>query len=390
MQNDKNNTITERLFDKSFIFLNLVFFYVFLNIAFLYLYPLFLKSLGAGKDLTGWVMGAFSIIAVISRPFMGKIACKKGEYWIISRGLALILLASLGYNLVHMVGYHMLLVRILHGIGFSAFIAGSFSLVATSYPQGKRGEVYGIIGASLMGATAIGPLFGEELIKVYGFYAIYMAATVSVLLAWMAIILVNGPSRIYNHEKLSSVQYLPLLRDRSFLFLLISTFIFAHCQSSLLNFLALLAAEKGTESGLFFFLSFSSAIFILLTMGKVIDRFGKLLFLRLSYPVLSLGVLFIPFLLTSYIFFIPALLCGAGMGLLFPVHNALAAGHGTQMEKPAVMSLFTAIYDTGFITGAVISGWLVRLSNIDMLFFIVGILGFIGFFIAMFSPIREN
>ena len=95
-------------------------------------------------------------------------------------------------------------------------------------------------------------------------------------------------------------------------------------------------------------------------------------------------------MLQSSFFLVPAILYGIGMGLLFPTHNALAAGHGSKDQKPAVMSLFTAIYDTGFITGAVVSGWFAYLTDLDMLFVAFGILGFMGFLLVMISPISSE
>ena len=95
-------------------------------------------------------------------------------------------------------------------------------------------------------------------------------------------------------------------------------------------------------------------------------------------------------MIKSSFFLFPAILYGIGMGLLFPAHNALAAGHGSKDQKPAVMSLFTAVYDSGFITGAVISGWFAHVTGLDMLFIASGILGFLGFLLVMISPISNG
>lgn len=373
-----------------FLFLNLALFFVFSNVAFLYLYPLVIRSMGGESHLIGWVMGVFSIAAVLSRPFMGKITAQRGEYPIISGGIAVIIFTSLGYVLIERVGPAMFLVRLVHGIGFSAFVAGSFSWIARSFSRGKRAEAYGIVGASLMGAVALAPSLGEHLIEVYGFRALFLGASGAALLAWIAV-RVSMLSRQHGiGEKRSRTRYLPLLGDRSFLFVLVSSFLFAHCQASVFNYLALIASEKGVGSGRFFFSSFSLAILVLLTMGRTIDKFGKLNFLRWSYPFFWAGILTIPVLIGAPYFFLSALCYGAGMGLLFPAHNALAAGHGSKAEKPAVMALFTAVYDTGFITGAVISGWIAHLTSLDALFFSVGILAVMGFVIALVSPIREG
>jgi MFS family permease len=373
-----------------FLLINSSLFFVFSGVAFLYLYPLAIRAMGGESDIIGWIMGVFSIAAVLSRPFMGKIAARRGEYRVMSGGIGVILLASLGYTVVQGVGPAVFLVRILHGIGFSAFIAGSFSWIARSFPRVRRGEAYGIVGASLMGAVALGPPLGEYLIRKYGFYGLYLGASGAAALAWIALFAARTSFRPSGGEKGKNIRYLPLLGDRSFLFVLFSCLIFAHCQSSVFNFLALIAGEKGAGSGRFFFLSFLLAILVLLTMGRLIDRYGKLIFLRLSYPLFSAGILLIPVVIGERHFLLSALLYGAGMGLLFPAHNALAADHGSGDEKAAVMSLFTAVYDTGFITGAVLSGWIGRLTSLDTLFFSAGVLALVGLAVAWVSPIRKD
>ena len=218
-----------------------------------------------------------------------------------------------------------------------------------------------------------------------------MAASVSIFLAWIAAF---PATHHLNPQtaglKRSSVSYLQLLKNRSFVFLLASTLIFAHCQSTVPNFLALIAAKKGITSGAFFFTSYFIAIAVLLSLGRLIDRFGKLLFLKQFYPIFSVGILLIPIMIDSPFYPISACLYGIGIGLLFPAHNALAAGHGNREEKPAVMSLFTAVYDTGFITGAVLSGWVAAIAGLDVLFITCGILGLFGLVTVVFGPITEN
>lgn len=391
-QDQTENGSSPTLWDRPSIFLNLCFFLAFTNIALLYLYPLAIdRIMENAHHAIGLVMGVFSVATVISRPFMGKVVAMKGEYWVISLGMAISLLASLGYMLVTAFGPGMLLVRVVHGIGFSAFIAGSFSLVAKAFNPRKRGETFSLIGVALMAAIALAPPFGEFLIRQWGFHALYMAASVSAIAAWVAAFMALKPSlpSLHKDEK-TAVKYLPLIKNRSYLFILFSTLIFAHCQASVTSFLALIASEKGTASGPFFFSSYFVSILALLTMGKLIDRYGKLRLIRSFYPVYSLGILLIPGMITSSSFVIPALLYGVGMGILFPTHNALAAAHGRKSEKTAIMSLFTATYDTGFITGPIISGWFAHHTSLDMLFMASGIIALFGFFMVQLSPIKED
>ncbi|MBW2216763.1 MAG: MFS transporter [Deltaproteobacteria bacterium] len=379
------------LWDQSFVFLNLSFFLVFSNIAFLYLYPLALEAMGIEHHMVGLVLGTFSVAAVISRPFLGKLVIQWGEFTVISLGLTMSLVASLGYILITEFGPAMLFIRVLHGLGFSAFISAGFSLAAKTAHPDVRGEAFSIIGVSLMGAIAFAPYLGELLIREWGFSAIYMVAAGSVILAgftaFKATRFVHIPDR---DSKKESVKYVQLLKDRSFVFLLVSTIIFSHCQATVPNFLALISHERGVPAGRFFLVSNIMAIIILLLTGKLLDRFGKLFFMRLSYPAFALGILLIPEMIDSPFHPAPAVIYGIGVALLFSTHNALAASHGSNIEKPAIMSLFTTVYDAGFVTGAIVSGWYAHMTSLDMLYWTCGTLGFIGFCMVVVLPIKEK
>jgi len=380
----------DTLWNAPFLLLNLSLFLMFANIGLLYLYPLALKAMGGDPHLIGWIMGVFSIFTVLSRPLMGHLAAQKGEYWVISAGMVLSLISSMSYLIVSSFGPLMLLVRVMHGIGFSAVIAGAFSLVAKTASPLRRGMAFSRVGASLMAAIAVAPSAGEILIGWYGFEALYMAAAGAVVLGWICVTIgrrLGLPTDVF--EKTGRVRYRPLLKDRPFLFLLCSTFIFAHSQATLTNFLALIAAKHDTGAGPFFFFAYLTAILVLLTLGRLVDRYGNLCLTCLSYPFLSLSILLVPGTIESARFVVTAVMFGGSMGLLFTAHNALAASHGSFREKPAVMALFTGIYDSGFITGAVISGWIAHRAGLDMLFVFSGFFALVGLLIAMFSPMRE-
>jgi MFS family permease len=379
------------LWNRPFLLLNLSYFLVFSNISLFYLYPLALEDMGARPEIIGWVMGFFSVATVLSRPLMGKLVGSKGEFFAMWVGIAVVFVATTGYLFLEEIGPRMFFVRLVHGVGYSAYISGSFSLVARAVLPETQGEAYGMVGASIMAATAIAPSLGEVLLRKSGFGTLYLTASACAIFAFTVIWFSGaGKKRHTRGETDEKVRYLPLLRDTSFLFLMVSTLIFAHCQSTLVNFLALISVEKGVGPGHFFFVAFCTAIMVLLTMGRVMDRFGKRVFLKTAYPVLALGLSLIPGLIVSWSYLLPALLCGAGMGFLFPAHNALAAGYGTRGQKPAAMSFFTSVYDTGFITGAVFSGWIAQMWGLSRLFVFAGTLALGGLAIGLFSPLGES
>ncbi len=380
------NTQRTPLWTRPFLVLTACFFLAFSNISFFYLYPLALDAVGISKALIGWVMGIFSLSTVLSRPLMGHLVSKKGERMVIWWGMVLMTAASAAYLWIKGFGFPLLVVRVVHGIGFSAFVSGGFSLVAREISPYRHAEAYGIVGAALMAAVALAPPLGELLIQWRGFSWVFAAAAVTTLIASVVVGALPGsnPNGPDLHGG-ASIDYMSLLLKRSYIYLLVVTFVFSHTQSTVVNFVALLAKEKGVESGGFFFVSFALAILILLSAGRFIQRRGKLWVLRTSYPSLALGVGLIPLFIGSNLFFLPALFFGCAMGLLFPALNALAADHGTRQEKPATMAIFTAVYDTGFITGGLVSGALSQSAGLGALFGLTGLLAFGGFvFLALF------
>jgi len=370
-----------------FIALSISFLLVFSNISFFYLYPLALDAIGTSKILIGWVMGIFSLATVLSRPLMGYLVSWKGERWTIWWGVVLMILASFSYTWIKEYGLTLLGIRIAHGIGFSAFVSGGFSLVARKIAPNRHAQAFGIVGAAIMAAAALAPSFGEVLIQKGGFSWVFIAAALSSLVSLLAVaILPQKQLPDQARRNPAPARYITPLKSRPYIYLLVVTLIFSHSQSTVFNFVALMAKAKGVESGRFFFLSFSLAIFLLLSAGKFIEKAGKLRVLKASYPWLALGVGLVPPFIGTSIFLIPALCFGCAMGLLFPTLNALAADHGGQEEKPAVMSIFTAVYDTGFITGGLISGMLSNALGLDALFGLTGFFALGGFlFLLLFT-----
>ncbi len=379
------------IFEFQFIFLLLSFFFVFSNVGFFYLYPLALEKFGAGPRQIGFAMGIFSLSAVVSRPLLGKASAAKGEYPVLCLGLLLLFLSTLFYNLISSYGTSLLLLRILHGLGFSCFIAASFSIAARRIPGFMRAQGFSFIGVSIMASIALAPPAGEFIVYHAGFHTLYFTAALMGALGWFcASRLDRGISSDKMEKRVKKAYFLGLITSPSYLMLLLSTLLFSHCQASVINFLALLSEQKGTTSGKFFFVTFLTALVILICSGKVIDRFGRTLFLRSLYPFFACGIILIPFMIGSRLFPVSAILMGAGIGFLFPVHNALAAAQGTGREKSLAMSTFTAVYDTGFFTGAYLSGWIVHTAGLETLFTSCGLLAFAGFILVLVFPVGDK
>ena len=390
MENSTLQHDSSRKWIGPFLFLNVLMFLVFSNIAFFYLYPLYLQAIGSSKSTIGWVMGLMPISTVVSRPFMGKLVARRGEKWVILLGLIIIFFSSLGYHGLQRVAWPMMLVRVTHGIGFSAFISASYTAVAQWVPPSRRGQAYSYVGATILAAVALIPLAGEQLVKGFGYPALFNGAAAVVFLAGLLVFTRATSLTIASSGYQGSLRYGPLLRRRSVCLLLAAILLFVQGHATVLNFIALQAAGLGLPPGFYFAVATSLAFILRLVAGSFIDRYGKKRFMKSSYLFFGIGICSIPFISYPPAFYISTLLYGAGLAFLFPAAIALAADQAEKPEElPGMMSLATAVFDLGFISGSVISGWFADIFSLDILFISVGALCFVGFAL-MFTPIYET
>ena len=389
MENSTLQHDSSRKWIGPFLFLNVLMFLVFSNIAFFYLYPLYLQAIGSSKSTIGWVMGLMPISTVVSRPFMGKLVARRGEKWVILLGLIIIFFSSLGYHGLQRVAWPMMLVRVTHGIGFSAFISASYTAVAQWVPPSRRGQAYSYVGATILAAVALIPLAGEQLVKGFGYPALFNGAAADVFLAGLLVFTRATRLTIASSGYPGSLLYGPLLRRRSVCLLLAAILLFVQGHATVLNFIALQAAGLGLPPGFYFAVAASLAFILRLVAGSFIDRYGKKRFMKSSYLFFGIGICSIPFISYPPAFYISTLLYGAGLAFLFPAAIALAADQAEKPEElPGMMSLATAVFDLGFISGSIISGWFADIFSLDILFISVGALCFAGFAL-MFTPIYE-
>jgi MFS family permease len=372
-----------------FVFLNALMFLVFSNIAFFYLYPLYLQAIGSNKTIIGWVMGLMPISTVVSRPFMGKLVVRRGEHWVLLLGLVVIFFSSLAYHGLQHVSWPMILVRIAHGIGFSAFISASYTAVAQWVPASRRAQAYSYTGATILAAVALMPLAGEFLIRGFGYPALFNGAAATAFLAALLTFAPVANRGIKPDGYVASFAYGPLLKRRSTCLLLLAILLFVQGHATVLNFVALQANRLGLPPGNYFAVAASIAFIFRLAGASFIDRYGKKRFMKVSYVFFGLGICSIPLISHPPVFYLSTLLYGAGLAFLFPAGIALAADQAERPEElPGMMSLATAILDLGFISGTVISGWFADLFSLDALFIFAGSLSFVGL-VLMYTPIRE-
>lgn len=369
--------------------INILTFLVFSNTAFFFLYPIYLTALEVSKTAVGLIMGAYSVASLVARPLAGKAIDRFGEKPVLLSGLFLIFVCSILYHVIPGTVGGIYVLRVFHGMGFSAFIAGAFSTIAKFCPQETRGRAFSYNGATMLSALGFVPLAGESLMDALGHPAIFHGGAAATFLGFSLLLFTKKWEKVATKGG-PEVLYTQLFKDRSFFFVLVAMVLFVDAQATVLNYFPLYAKTIGIRGGLFLSLALGLAVAIRLFGGGILDRYSKLFIIRVCFALFGMGIIFFYKLDSVFFYVLSILLYGSGLGYIFPALNAIGAEQGTFEQKAGMMSILTMVIDGGFILGSIFSGGLSDMIGLPNTFVFAGAVALLGVFVTSLAPIRED
>ena len=140
------------------------------------LLPLYIQQLGGDEADIGLVQGLYSAAGIVCQPVVGALIDYLGRRFFMRMGVGL-LVASCGLFVVSSPLPLLGLLRVLQGVAFSAFFVSNYIHVVEMVPVERRGWALGIFGLSGLVSTSLAPLFGEFLIRRFGFPWFFAVAT---------------------------------------------------------------------------------------------------------------------------------------------------------------------------------------------------------------------
>jgi MFS family permease len=369
--------------------INILTFLVFSNIAFFFMYPIYLSTVDVSKTAIGLIMGTFSIASLAVRPLVGKTIDRLGEKPVLVSGLLMIFCCSFLYHVIPGQLGAIYALRIIHGVGFSAFIAAAFSTIAKFTPHETRGRAFSHNGATMLAALGFVPLAGERLMDAFGHPAIFHGGAATTFLAFSILVFTRKWGKLSQGVE-QSVSYLEIVQDRSFFFVFMAMILFVDVQATVLHYFPLYAKTVAMRGGLFLSLSLGLAVAIRLFGGALLDRYSKLVIIRICFVLFGSGILLIYKLDVPFFFVLSVVLYGSGLGYLFPALNALGAEQGSMAQKAGMMSMLTMAVDGGFILGSIFSGLLSDTIGLSNTFVFAGAVSLLGALVTSLAPIREQ
>jgi MFS family permease len=330
------------------------------------LLPLYIKQLGGGEVEIGVVMGVYSAVGIVCQPLLGPWVDALGRRPFMFVGVGCVLAATMLAAVANTLPA-LALVRILQGIGFSAFFVANFSYVIDLIEPDRRGMALGIYGVSGFLSTALAPLAGEWVVRRWGFNALFaLSGTVAVVagaLVWQV--------RETQRTQARHVRGYQMARDLAGDFFrrhMAIAFFFGLGTGTLYAFLPTFAEDLGVRTVALFYTGYAgAAIAVRIVGGRMIDTLGRRAVIVPSMFVLAVATSLLA--VTGYATMragVPALpaivltglLSGAAHGFLYPALAALVADDAPPARRGAVVGMFSALFLAGQAAGAFAFGGL--------------------------------
>jgi MFS family permease len=320
--------------------------------------PSYLTSLG-GAEYKGLIISLFTITAMISRPFSGKIADKVGRIPAMLIGIAVCIVISLLYPLLTSVAGFLLL-RLVHGFSTGFSPTGATAYLSDVIPQHKRGEAMGLLGTAGTVGMAAGLAIGPSIANDFGLNAMFYCSSFMAILSIVFLMGIKETLTVRQgfSSKIFKIHKRDLFEPKVLvpcLVMMLATYAYGAVFTVLPDFCLHLGIEnKGLP---FVFLTIFS-LSIRLIAGKASDKYGRKKVVILSTLIIAAAMLVLALSTTSMMLIIAISMYGLAQGMTSPTLLAWAADLSDEKHRGRGIASLYIFMELGIGIGAFISGFI--------------------------------
>jgi MFS family permease len=342
--------------------------------------PGYLESLG-GAQYKGLIISLFTITAMISRPFSGKLADTIGRIPVIIFGSIVCFICGLLYPVLAFVS-GILYLRLVHGFSTGFTPTGQTAYLADILPVERRGEGMGILGTASMLGMAGGAALGGIIGTFGGLNAVFYCSAAFALTS--SLILLGLKETLTDKKKLQ-LRYLKVDMNDIFeprvlvpsVVMVLSAYAFGAVVTLLPDYSEVVEIKnKGLLFTYFTVASFS----VRFIGGKLSDVLGRKSVLIVSVTALTVSMVAMA-IATSKIMLIGAIVIyGFAQGITSPTLLAWATDLSDPVRKGRGVSTLYIFMELGIGLGAFVSGEIYnnRDENLFSTFLVCAVLGFLA------------
>ncbi|NJN32562.1 MAG: MFS transporter [Synechococcales cyanobacterium RM1_1_8] len=363
--------------------------------------PLYIKDIGGNPAQVGQVIGGFTIGLLLFRPYLARLADRKGRKPVLLLGIAAVALAPLGYLLTDRLGL-LFAVRVFHGLSVAGVTLAYAALVADLAPLAQRAEVLSYMSLTTPTGMSLGPALGSTLLERWGYGPLFWTAATLGLLGFGLALGVYEPPRPriqsgsgHNSDNNNGFwRYLrsPAVRIPTLMMLLIGlafgtlmTFTALYLKQAdqtialLLPFIqlpgsglpfqgGLAVREIPMTGGLFFSAAAMTGFVLRLFAGMFAQRLGLGLLMSLGIGTYGVAMVMLCLARSPEMFLLAAIVEGGGFGLLIPMLSVLLANRSRPEQRGRIFGICLLGLDLGGAIAAPLFGAIATQFGYQLIF----------------------
>ncbi|MBO9727145.1 MAG: MFS transporter [Chitinophaga sp.] len=335
--------------------------------------PAYLTRMG-GADYKGYIIGLFTLMAGLSRPFSGKLTDTIGRVPVMIFGSLICVICSLLYPMISSVGAFLLL-RFFHGFSTGFKPTGTSAYVSDMVPVNRRGEAMGMVGLFSTIGMAMGPAIGGYVAVRWNINIMFQLSAVFALLS--VVILIGMKETLTNKQpfrlsllKISGDEIFEPLVWSPVIVCFLTYFSYGVILTIIPDFCAFLGISN---KGVFYTFFTASSIGIRLLAGKVSDQYGRVPILKASSILMAGSMLMMGLANSSTLLMASAVLYGISVGLNSPAVTAWTVDLGQPQHRGRALASMYIAMEAGIGLGAYFSAFIYnnKSDNFPLTFYVM-------------------
>ncbi|MFH1936716.1 MAG: MFS transporter [Bacteroidota bacterium] len=344
------------------------------------------EVLKARTSDVGYILAAYTVSALIIRPFTGIALDTWGRKWIYLISLLIFTLTILFYPMITSFGF-LLILRFFHGFSWGATTTSGMTAVVDVIPPMKRGRGIGYFGISFTLAMAIAPVIALMVLKSWGYYSMFHLAAAISMGGLILVLFVRYPVFQPSSEKVK-ITWKRFIEPMA-VPISVPMALFGVSYGGIVSFITLYDKDLGlAQAGAFFMILAGGVTASRLFAGQIFDRYGPNYLMLCGFLANIAGLLFLALMLNTTGFLISAGLIGLGVGILMPTLQTMVNNVVTVHRRGAANATLITAFDLGIGLGSLGLGYLSEWIGFDGMYLVcVGIM--VLAVIHYFAHVRE-